>query len=112
MVRLKPNPKGRSTRIERVGIIDDMDHQGYRVASAHGKGFTVCANSGGPEGKSGFYMVKRTIRKLTAQECARMQGFPQSFVPHPNEQLAKRQFGNSVAVRVVCSLAGSLAAHS
>jgi DNA (cytosine-5)-methyltransferase 1 len=112
MVRLQPNPKGRSTRIERVGIVDDINHQGYRVVSAHRKGFTVCANSGGPGGKSGLYMAKRAIRKFTARECARMQGFPESFVPHPNEQLAKRQFGNSVAMRVVRALAGSLAAYS
>lgn len=112
MVRLKPNPKGRSNRIERVGIIDGMDHQGYRVASEHGKGFTLCANSGGPGGKSGLYLVKRTIRKLSVRECARMQGFPESFVPHSNEQTAKRQFGNSVAVPVVHAIEGSIGAHS
>lgn len=108
MVRLKANPKARSTRIERVGLIDGMDHQGYRVASAQGKGFTLCANSGGPGGKSGLYLVKRTIRKLSARECARMQGFPESFVPHPNEQSAKRQFGNSVAVPVIQALSRSI----
>jgi len=101
MVRLKLNPKGRSTRIERVGLIDGMDHQGYRVASAQGKGFTLCANSGGPGGKSGLYLVKRTIRKLNARECARMQGFPESFIPHVNERTAMKQFGNSVAVPVI-----------
>lgn len=108
MVRLKPNPKARSTRIERVGLIEGMDHQGYRVASAHGKGFTLCANSGGPGGKSGLYLVKRTVRKLNARECARMQGFPESFMPHPNEQSAKKQFGNSVAVPVISAIAGSV----
>ena len=108
MVRMKPNPKGRSTRIERVGLIDGMDHQGYRVASAQGKGFTLCANSGGPGGKSGLYLVKRTIRKLNARECARMQGFPESFTPHANERTAMKQFGNSVAVPVISAIARSV----
>jgi len=71
------------------------------VASAQGKGFTLCANSGGPGGKSGLYLVKRTIRKLNARECARMQGFPESFIPHVNERTAMKQFGNSVAVPVI-----------
>ncbi len=111
MVRLKPNPKGRSTRIERVGLIDGMDHQGYRVASAQGKGFTLCANSGGLGGKSGLYLVKRTIRKLNARECARMQGFPESFTPHTNEQTAMKQFGNSVAVPLIDAISEAICAH-
>lgn len=108
MARLKPNPKARSTRIERVGLIDGMDHQGYRVASAQGKGFTLCANSGGLGGKSGLYLVNRTIRKLNARECARMQGFPESFTPHANESAALRQFGNSVAIPKAIAIARSL----
>lgn len=104
MIRLKPNPKGLSTRIERVGLIDGKDHQGYRVASAQGKGYTLCANSGGPGGKSGLYLVKRTVRKLNSRECARMQGFPDSFTPHAGKETAKRQFGNSVAIPVVSAL--------
>jgi len=112
MVRLKPNPKGRSTRIERVGLIDGMDHQGYRVASAQGKGFTLCANSGGPGGRSGLYLVKRTIRKLNARESARMQGFPESFTPHANERTAMKQFGNSIAIPFAVAISKTIRARS
>jgi len=112
MVRLSPNPKGRSTRIERVGLIDGMDHQGYRVASAKGKGYTLCANSGGPGGQSGLYLVKRTIRKLNARECARMQGFPESFTPHANERTSMKQFGNSIAIPIAVAISKTICARS
>jgi hypothetical protein len=48
MERQKADPTTRSNRIEVVGLIEGKDCQGYRVGSPKGKGFTVCANSGGP----------------------------------------------------------------
>nr|P25263.2 RecName: Full=Type II methyltransferase M.HgiCI; Short=M.HgiCI; AltName: Full=Cytosine-specific methyltransferase HgiCI; AltName: Full=Modification methylase HgiCI [Herpetosiphon aurantiacus]CAA38933.1 methyltransferase [Herpetosiphon aurantiacus] len=41
------------------------------------------------------------IRRITPRECARLQGFPDSFQFHPKDSLAYRQFGNSVSVPVV-----------
>ena len=108
MVRQKANPKARSSCIEVVGLIDGKNNQGYRVASPHGKGFTLCANSGGPGSKTGLYLVGGKPRRLTARECARMQGFPESFTPHARPGIAKRQFGNSVAVPVVAAIAKQL----
>lgn len=40
-------------------------------------------------------------RFLTPRECARLQGFPESFVPHPTRSAAYKQFGNAVPVPVV-----------
>ena len=40
-------------------------------------------------------------RKITPRECARLQGFPDSFVVNPNDTYAYKQFGNSVSVPVV-----------
>lgn len=40
-------------------------------------------------------------RRLTPRECARLQGFPDSFQCHPNDKYAYHQFGNSVTVPVV-----------
>jgi len=40
-------------------------------------------------------------RKLTPRECARLQGFPESFVVHPDDSFAYKQFGNSVSVPVI-----------
>lgn len=41
------------------------------------------------------------IRRITPRECARLQGFPDSFKIHPSDLAAYRQFGNSVSVPVV-----------
>jgi DNA (cytosine-5)-methyltransferase 1 len=40
-------------------------------------------------------------RKITPRECARLQGFPDSFVVNPLDSSAYKQFGNSVSVPVV-----------
>jgi len=112
MARTKVRSGAATDGIHTVGRIDGKDSQGYRVASSKGKGFTLCANSGGPGGKTGLYLVKRTVRKLNARECARMQGFPESFRPHPSPSEAARQFGNSVAVPVVEAIARSVHAAS
>lgn len=109
MEAVKRPPKARSSRIETVGLIEGKPHQGYRVASTLGKGFTLCANSGGAGGKTGLYLVNGKPRKLSERECARMQGFPEAFTPHSRAAVALRQFGNSVAVPVVAALARAAA---
>lgn len=40
-------------------------------------------------------------RKLTPRECARLQGFPESFIIPVSDTQAYKQFGNSVAIPVV-----------
>jgi len=40
-------------------------------------------------------------RKLTPRECARLQGFPESFIIPVSDTQAYKQFGNSVAVPVI-----------
>jgi DNA (cytosine-5)-methyltransferase 1 len=49
------------------------------------------------------------IRMLTPRECARLQGFPDSFKTHPQVAAAYRQFGNSVAVPVIRAIAERMA---
>jgi DNA (cytosine-5)-methyltransferase 1 len=39
-------------------------------------------------------------RRLTPKEASRLQSFPESFVPNPNDKQAYKQFGN--AVNAVC----------
>lgn len=49
--------------------------------------------------------VGKNPRKLTPRECARLQGFKDSFkIPVSNNQ-AYRQFGNSVAINVIENIA-------
>lgn len=47
----------------------------------------------------------RNPRKLTPRECARLQGFPDEFIIPVSDTQAYRQFGNSVTVPVVRSVA-------
>ena len=48
---------------------------------------------------------KGKLRRITPRECARLQSFPDSFKIHPKDSLAYFQFGNSVTVKVVTTLA-------
>jgi DNA (cytosine-5)-methyltransferase 1 len=52
------------------------------------------------------------IRRITPRECARLQGFPDSFVCHPSDHYAYRQFGNSVSVPVVKEVLLDMFQHS
>lgn len=47
-------------------------------------------------------------RKLTPRECARLQGFPESFIIPVSDTQAYKQFGNSVAVPVIRAIAKRL----
>ena len=47
-------------------------------------------------------------RKLTPRECARLQGFPDNFVIPVSDAQAYKQFGNSVAVPVIRSIANNM----
>lgn len=40
-------------------------------------------------------------RRITPRECARLQGFPDSFKCHPEDKYAYKQIGNSVTVSVI-----------
>ncbi|TAN85273.1 MAG: DNA cytosine methyltransferase [Gallionella sp.] len=44
------------------------------------------------------------VRHITPRECARLQGFPDTFHCHPEDVHAYRQFGNSVSVPVVAAV--------
>lgn len=47
-------------------------------------------------------------RKLTPREAARLQGFPESFKIPVSDTQAYKQFGNSVAVPVIKSIAKNI----
>lgn len=51
------------------------------------------------------------VRRITPRECARLQGFPDSFVCHPLDAHAYRQFGNSVSVPVVSAVLADMFSH-
>ena len=46
-------------------------------------------------------IIGKFKRRLSVREAARLQSFPDSFIPDDNKQQAYKQFGNSVNVNVV-----------
>jgi DNA (cytosine-5)-methyltransferase 1 len=64
-------------------------------------------------GKDGAEILIKTNgnpRKLTPRECARLMGFPDSFIIPVSDTQAYRQFGNSVAVPIINKLAEQILA--
>ncbi len=78
--------------------------QGERIYSPYGHAITLSAYGGGAGAKTGLYYIDGKIRKLSPRECARLQGFPDSFKIHPSINQAYKQFGNSVAVNVLVAI--------
>ena len=48
------------------------------------------------------------MRHITPRECARIQGYPDTFAHHPVDVHAYRQFGNSVSVPVIQAVVADL----
>lgn len=84
----------------RIGTIN-KGGQGDRIYSPKGHAITLSAYGGGSGAKTGAYLVKGIIRKLSPEECKRVQGFPEDFKIVVSDQQAWKQFGNSVAVPVL-----------
>lgn len=51
-------------------------------------------------------------RRITPRECARLQGFPDSFTVNPTDAYAYKQFGNSVSVPVIQALIEDFLKHN
>lgn len=73
----------------------------YRLYSPSSSSFsTITAHSG-----NDYLLTHAGLRKLTPRECARLQGYPDSFVFPVSDSQAYKQLGNSVAIPVVTALA-------
>ena len=67
---------------------------------------TLTANMGMGGHNVPIIKDKKGIRKLTPLECARVQGFPESYkLPQISDSALYKQFGNSVSVPVIESVA-------
>lgn len=53
-------------------------------------------------------IIGKYKRRLTVREAARLQSFPDSFIPNQNDQQAYKQFGNAVNVDVIKMMAEKL----
>lgn len=83
-----------------IGIVN-KGGQGERIYDPSGHAITLSAYGGGAGAKTGLYLIDGSVRKLSPRECARLQGFPDNFIIHPNLQQAYKQFGNSVTIDVL-----------
>ncbi len=84
----------------RVGIVN-KGGQGERIYSTNGIAITLSANGGGVFAKTGGYLVDGKPRRLHQRECARLMGFPDSYIICKNKNQAYKQFGNSVVIDVL-----------
>lgn len=89
-----------SDKAIRLGIVN-KGGQGERIYSTKGIAITLSANGGGIFAKTGGYLVNGKPRKLHQRECARLMGFPDSYIMSNNKNQAYKQFGNSVVIDVL-----------
>jgi len=75
--------------------------QGERIYHPDGHAITLSAYGGGVGAKTGLYKINGRIRKLSPRECARLQGYPESFIFPKSISEAHKQFGNSVSINVL-----------
>lgn len=84
----------------RLGIVG-KGGQGERIYSTKGIAITLSSSGGGIFSKTGGYLVNGKTRKLHPRECARIMGYPDSYIIHPSFNQAYKQFGNSVVIDVL-----------
>ena len=89
-----------SNKAIRLGIVN-KGGQGERIYSTKGIAITLSANGGGIFAKTGGYLINGKPRKLHQRECARLMGFPDTYIMSKNKNQAYKQFGNSVVVDVL-----------
>ncbi len=89
-----------SNKSIRLGIVN-KGGQGERIYSTKGIAITLSANGGGVFAKTGGYLINGRPRKLHPRECARIMGFPDSYILAEKDSNAYRQFGNSVVIDVL-----------
>ena len=80
--------------------------QGDRIYSIQGKSVCLGANGGGRGANTGMYKIDLpdgdyNIRKLTPNECARLQGFPDNYCNSISNSQAYKCYGNSFTVPVI-----------
>lgn len=89
-----------SDKMIRLGTIN-KGGQGERIYSTKGIAVTLSAYGGGVFAKTGGYLVDGVPRKLSPRECARVMGYPDTYIMAENKNQAYKQFGNSVVIDVL-----------
>lgn len=89
-----------SNKLIRLGIVN-RGGQGERIYSPKGIAITLSAYGGGIFAKTGGYLINGKTRKLHPRECARIMGYPDSYIMADSPNQAYKQFGNSVVIDVL-----------
>jgi DNA (cytosine-5)-methyltransferase 1 len=92
-----PEFSPRPVRIGQIGL----GRQGERIYHPRGHGITLAAAGGGIGGKTGLYLIKNRVRRLSPRECARLNGFPDRYKLSKRRTVAYKHFGNSVVIDVL-----------
>lgn len=92
--------KDRASNAVRVGQINS-GRQGERIYSSKGASITFSAYGGGVFAKTGGYLINGKVRRLHERECARIMGYPDSYILSKSKNQAYQQLGNSVIVNVL-----------
>jgi DNA (cytosine-5)-methyltransferase 1 len=85
-----------------------LGRQGERIYDPKGHAITLSAYGGGIGAKTGLYLIDGKTRKLTPRECARLQGFPESFILPVSDQASWKIFGNSVPINMLKTVVEAL----
>lgn len=78
---------------------------GYGIADPEGISRTLSARYHKDGSEILIEQTGRNPRRLTPRECARLMGFPESFIIPVSDTQAYRQFGNSVVVPLMSEVA-------
>lgn len=89
-----------SNKSIRLGIVN-KGGQGERIYSTKGIAITLSAYGGGIFAKTGGYLINGKTRKLHPRECARIMGYPDTYIMADSSNQAYKQFGNSVVIDVL-----------
>ena len=79
---------------------------GYGIADPDGVARTLSARYYKDGSEILISQEGKNPRRLTPRECARLQGFPDSFLIPVSDTQAYKQFGNSVVVPLMADVAG------
>jgi DNA (cytosine-5)-methyltransferase 1 len=82
---------------------------GYGIAPLNGVSRTLSARYYKDGSEILIAQRNKNPRRLTPRECARLQGFPDTFKITVSDGQAYKQFGNSVVVPLMASVAKLIA---
>jgi DNA (cytosine-5)-methyltransferase 1 len=96
------------TLMQLFSLDGDKNAQANRVYDSNGVSVTITGEAGGGGAKTGLYLVKRRIRRLTPRECFRLMGFPDEFRWECSDTQAYRQAGNAIVMHVLAAIINKL----